>query len=112
MIHKVGGKGGEHEVNGSEEPLKTPQQLPFCAFQHFPPLTSAKQQEEGTTGCRQCCSSGTDGTDSNCSQQPNTLAYTQRQYSVEISLAQNQLEVCDYTRHFIVLALMQMQQLR
>lgn len=52
-----------------------------------PSLTPAKQQEEGTTGCTQCCSSGTDGTDSNCSQQPNTLAYAQRQYSVEISLS-------------------------
>lgn len=51
----------------------TPQQLPFCAFQHFPPLTSAKQQEEGITGCTRCCSSGTDGTQSDCSRQPHTL---------------------------------------
>lgn len=73
MVHKVGGKGGEHEINAWEEPLMTLQQLPFCAFQHFPPLTSAKQQKEGATSYTQCCTSGTEGTDSNCSQQPNIL---------------------------------------
>lgn len=51
MIHKVGGKGGAHEINGWEEPLTTLQQMPLRDFQHLLPLTSAKQQKEGTTGC-------------------------------------------------------------
>lgn len=65
-IHKVGGKGGKHEITGWKEPL------PFYTFQDFPPLTLVKQHEEGATGCTQCCSPGTDRTGSDCSQQPNT----------------------------------------
>lgn len=69
MTHKVGGKGGAHEIDGWEEPRTTLQQLLLCDFQHLPPLTSAKQQKEGTTGCTLCCSSGTDRTESDCSKQ-------------------------------------------